>query len=179
MGIDSIPGALESAFPKIIAKAEELGKLIGTSISDAVNGDTQRLILVGSLIGDLIKEGFKLSLRGMTDIAGQFYLEKLESQKYNPISEISRNLGLAEKHKLGAEYQGKKAIRESVESISKNYAEALAFIPQKQGPHPTMRGISYAPASHPSRMVDEKGHRIMFDIKTGIDALNQKLAPQP
>jgi len=42
-----------------------------------------------------------------------------------------------------------------------------------------MRGISYAPASHPSRMVDEKGHRIMFDIKTGIDALNQKLAPQP
>jgi|688.fasta_scaffold218693_2 hypothetical protein len=179
MGIDSIPGALESAFPKIIAKAEELGKLIGTSISDAVNGDTQRLILVGSLIGDLIKEGLKLSLRGMTDIAGQFYLEKLESQKYNPISEISRNLGLAEKHKLGAEYQGKKAIRESIESISKKYAEALAFIPQKQGPHPTMRGISYAPASHPSRMVDEKGHRIMFDIKTGIDALNQKLAPQP
>jgi hypothetical protein len=42
-----------------------------------------------------------------------------------------------------------------------------------------MRGISYAPPGNPSRMVDEKGHRIMFDIKTGIDALNQKLAPQP
>ena len=42
-----------------------------------------------------------------------------------------------------------------------------------------MPGISYAPAGHPGQMVDEKGHRIMFDIKQGIEALNQKLSPQP
>jgi hypothetical protein len=182
MGVDSMPGALESVFPKIIAKAEELGKLIGNTISDAVNGDSQRLILVGSLIGDLIKEGFKLSLRGITDIAGQFYLDNLESQKYNPTGAVSRKLGLAEKHKLGAEYQMKVAMKKSAQEISKKYAEALALptvLPQKSGAHPNMRGVSYAPEDHPSQMLDEKGHRIMFDIKTGIDALNQKLAPQP
>jgi hypothetical protein len=179
MGVDSMPGALESVFPKIIAKAEELGTLIGQTIADAVNGDSQRLIVVGSLIGDLIKEGLKLSLRGITDIAGQFYLDTLESQKYNPYGAVSRKLGLAEKHKLGAEYQMKRSIGESTRSIKDKYAEALAFIPQKSGPHPNMPGVSYAPARHPSQMVDEKGHRIMFDIKQGIDALNQKLSPQP
>jgi hypothetical protein len=179
MGVDSMPGALESVFPKIIAKAEELGTLIGQTIADAVNGDSQRLIVVGSLIGDLIKEGFKLSLRGITDIAGQFYLDTLESQKYNPYGAVSRKLGLAEKHKEGAEYGMKGSVRESAASISKTYAEALAFIPQKSGPHPNMPGVSYAPKGYPGITVDEKGHRIMFDIKTGIDALNQKLAPQP
>ena len=182
MGIDSLPGALESVFPKIIAKAEELGKLIGNTISDTVNGDSQRLIMVGSLIGDLIKEGFKLSLRGMTDIAGQFYLDTLESQKYNPLGAISRELGGAEKHKLGAEYQMKQAMSQSSDLIMKKYAEALALptaLPQKSGAHPNMPGVSYAPAGHPSQMVDEVGHRIVFDIKRGIDGLNQKLAPQP
>jgi hypothetical protein len=179
MGVDSMPGALESVFPKIIAKAEELGTLIGQTIADAVNGDSQRLIVVGSLIGDLIKEGFKLSLRGITDIAGQFYLDTLESQKYNPYGAVSRKLGLAEKHKAGAEYGMKGSVRESAASISEKYAEALAFIPQKSGPHPNMPGVSYAPKGYPGITVDEKGHRIMFDIKTGIDSLNQKLAPQP
>jgi len=179
MGVDSMPGALESVFPKIIAKAEELGKLIGQTIADAVNGDSQRLIVVGSLIGDLIKEGFKLSLRGITDIAGQFFLDFIESQKYNPQGVVSRKLGLAEKHKIGSQYQMEGSLRESAASIKEKYAEALAFIPQKSGPHPNMPGVSYAPEGYPGRMVDEKGHRIMFDIKTGIDALNQKLAPQP
>jgi hypothetical protein len=179
MGVDSMPGALESVFPKIIAKAEELGTLIGQTIADAVNGDSQRLIVVGSLIGDLIKEGFKLSLRGITDMAGQFYLDTLESQKYNPYGAVSRKLGLAEKHKVGAEYGMEGSLRESAASIKEKYAEALAFIPQKTGPHPNMPGVSYAPEGYPGRMVDEKGHKIMFDIKTGIDALNQKLSPQP
>jgi hypothetical protein len=183
MGIDSLPGALESVFPKIIAKAEELGKLIGNTISDTVNGDNQRLIMVGSLIGDLIKEGFKISLRGMTDIAGQFYLDTLESQKYNPLGAASRKFGGSEKHRLGAEYQMKIEIGKSSAAIIKKYEEALALPPvppQESGSDAAAnrRGWIHA-AGHPSQMGDEVGHRIMFDIKRGIDGLNQKLAPQP
>jgi hypothetical protein len=179
---DGLKIALDAAntkLPELMAKFAEFGTLIGQTIADAVNGDSQRLIVVGSFIGDLIKEGFKLSLRGITDMAGQFYLDTLESQKYNPYGAVSRKLGLAEKHKAGAESQMKGSLRESAASIKETYAEALAFIPQKSGPHPNMPGVSYAPKGYPGIMVDEKGHRIMFDIKTGIDALNQKLAPQP
>jgi len=179
---DGLKVALDAAntkLPELLAKFAEFGTMIGKTISDAVNGDSQRLIVVGSFIGDLIKEGLKLSLRGITDMAGQFYLDTLESQKYNPYGAVSRKLGLAEKHKIGAESQMKGSVRESAASIKEKYAEALAFIPQKTGPHPNMPGVSYAPEGYPGRMVDEKGHKIMFDIKTGINALNQKLAPQP
>jgi len=182
---DGLKIALDAAntkLPELLAKFTEFGTLIGNTISDAVNGDSQRLIMVGSLIGDLIKEGFKLSLRGITDIAGQFFLDFLESQKFNPSGAVSRKLGLAEKHKIGSQYQIEGSLRESAASIKEKYAEALALptaLPQRSGPHPRMPGVSYAPEGYPGRMVDEKGHRIMFDIKTGIDSLNKKLAPQP
>jgi len=174
--------AANTKLPELLAKFTEFGTLIGNTISDAVNGDSQRLIMVGSLIGDLIKEGFKLSLRGITDIAGQFFLDFLESQKFNPSGAVSRKLGLAEKHKIGSQYQIEGSLRESAASIKEKYAEALALptaLPQRSGPHPRMPGVSYAPEGYPGIMVDEKGHRIMFDIKTGIDSLNKKLAPQP
>jgi hypothetical protein len=185
IGIDSLPGSVESIFPKIIAKAEELGKLIGNAIQDTVNGDRQRLMMVGSLIGDLIIEGLKLSLRGATNILGQLYLDTAEKHKDRPmnvIGKVSSYFGGAEMHRAGAEYQNKMALSESLKLISEKYAEALALptvLPQKSGAHPNMPGVSYAPAGHPSQMVDEVGHRIMFDIKRGIDGLNQKLSPQP
>jgi hypothetical protein len=182
MGIDSLPGALESVFPKIIAKAEELGKLIGNTISDTVNGDSQRLIMVGSLIGDLIKEGFKISLRGMTDIAGQFYLDTLESQKFNPLGAVSRKFGGSEKHKMGAEYQMSQAISESSALIAQKYAEALALPtiqPQRSGAHPTMPGWDYAPQGSNTRNFDKDGIMVMHSINRGIESLNQKLSPQP
>jgi hypothetical protein len=62
---------------------------------------------------------------------------------------------------------------------STEYQNALNQSLQKTGPHPNMKGVSYAPAGYHTNMTDEKGYRIMFDIKTGIDGLNQKLAPQP
>ena len=181
MGVDSMPGALESVFPKIIAKAEELGKLIGSTISDAVNGDTQRLVMIGELIGTLLTEGVKLSTRGITDRIGQNFLECNEGMKYNPIGAISRKYDLSEKHRIGADYQRKVAIRKSANSISQKYRDAIE-LPRAQpmyGPHPRFPGFSYAPPDDTGNMVDDEGHRIMIDIKTGIDALNQKLAPQP
>jgi hypothetical protein len=73
-------------------------------------------------------------------------------------------------------------LSDFMQEMKLRYGEAIALptaLPQKSRPHPNMPGVSYAPEGYPGRMVDEKGHRIMFDIKTGIDALNQKLAPQP
>jgi hypothetical protein len=182
MGIDSIPGALESVFPKIIAKAEELGKLIGSTIEDAVHGDTQRLVMIGELIGTLLTEGVKLSARGITDIIGQNFLEWTESRAYDPtsvglIGAISRKYDLSEQHRIGADYQRKVAIRKSANSISKKYRDAIE-LPRAQpmyGPHPRFPGFSYATPDDTGNMVDDKGHRIMIDIKRGIDALNQKL----
>lgn len=172
--------AVNTKLPQLMAKFAEFGTLIGKTISEAVQGDSQRLVMIGELIGTLLTEGVKLSTRGISDIIGQKFLESQEGMKFSGVGAVSRMIGGSELHRKGAEFQRKKAIRESAESISQQYRAAIE-LPRAQltGPHPTMRGVSYAPAGHPGQMVDEKGHRIMFDIKQGIDDLNLKLSPIP
>lgn len=55
-GFDSLPGALESVFPRVVEIAGQLGRDIGTAISDAVQGDTTRLVAIGQFIGSVISE---------------------------------------------------------------------------------------------------------------------------
>ena len=53
-GFNAIPGMLENIFPQLKAKAESAGRLIGTGISEAVNGDFERLKAIGKFIGDVL-----------------------------------------------------------------------------------------------------------------------------
>jgi hypothetical protein len=82
-GIDSIPGALENVFPKMIAKAEELGTLIGKTIEETVGGDTTRLVKIGELIGTAIGGGIMIGLRAIAREGAQAFWEILEDT--NPI----------------------------------------------------------------------------------------------
>ena len=168
--------AANTKLPQLMAKFSEFGTLIGKTISDAVNGDLTRFFMIGSMIGDAIGGGLKMVFSEAWQEIGN-----VMNQRKNWIT------GEVNPDDLKQQEQDRQYLRESmgtelIDKIRTKYAEALALptaLPQMSGPHPHMRGISYAPDGHPSRMVDEKGHRIMFDIKTGIDALNQKLAHQP
>jgi len=56
-GFNSLPAALESVFPAVSAKASQLGSIVGTSLAQAINGETANLISIGNLIGGLIGDG--------------------------------------------------------------------------------------------------------------------------
>lgn len=182
MGVDSIPGALESVFPKIIAKAEELGKLIGKTIADAVNGDFTRFFMIGSMIGDLIKEGLKFSLRGLTDTAGQSLLDYISTgSKFDPISAYAREEKLSKKHRIGAKYQMQVEIKKSARMLSEKYAEALAL------PDASARDLGRVPGmpvpgypkyeyASPGKESDALiyGHAVRL-----IESIDRKLSPQP
>jgi hypothetical protein len=58
-GFANIPAALESVFPQIKAKAEELGQFIGSAIGESIAGDHVKFIAIGELIGDLIGGAMK------------------------------------------------------------------------------------------------------------------------
>jgi hypothetical protein len=58
-GFAKIPNALESVFPQIKAKAEELGQFIGSAIGESIAGDHVKFIAIGELIGDLIGGAMK------------------------------------------------------------------------------------------------------------------------
>ena len=61
-GLRDALDAMNDGIPKVNAAATEMGKQIGMGISEAVNGDTERLIGIGKVIGVAIKEGMKISL---------------------------------------------------------------------------------------------------------------------
>jgi hypothetical protein len=58
-GFAKIPAALESVFPQIKAKSEELGQFIGSAIGESIAGDHVKFIAIGELIGDLIGGAMK------------------------------------------------------------------------------------------------------------------------
>jgi hypothetical protein len=168
--------AINTKLPQLMAKFTQFGSLIGKTIQDAVNGDLTRFFMIGSMMGEAIGGGLKMVFSEAWQEIGN-----IMNQRKNWIT------GEVNPDDLRQQEKDRQYLRESIggeiiEKIRKQYAEAVALptaLPQKSGAHPNMPGVSYAPANHPSQMVDEKGHRIMFDIKRGIDALNQKLAPQP
>ena len=174
MGIDSVPGALENAFPAIIAKAEELGKLFGMTIEETVNGDTKRLVMIGELIGDLILSGIKISLSRLSDVAGQSFLEMQEAIPVSGMGIASNILNLSEMHEKGAEVGRTRLIRESAESISQKYRQAVEMPPPaKQGPVPGAPGYRYAQHDEPATIMgDERVVRI-------LETIERNLAPVP
>ena len=174
-GFNAIPGMLENVFPRFRAKAEQMGKLFGTAMIEAVNGDSQRLLMIGSLMGDLLKEGMKLSLRGAANSFGQFYLDTAEGMKYSPVGAISRHFGGAEKHRLGAEYGNRIAMGEASRSISERYREALAMGPR--GVVPNAPEFRYGRGNEPVTL-NELGQGMVRIVKVA-ESIDRRLAPQP
>jgi hypothetical protein len=181
---DGLKIALDAAntkLPQLMAKFAEFGTLIGKTIADAVSGDLTRFFMIGSMIGEAVMEGMKLVIQSQWVKLGQFMNREILGGTEFFTTEKSRA-----RDKVKDEADRKRLLEgglsDFIEKMKSQYAEAIALptaLPQRSVPHPNMPGVSYAPEGYPGITVDEKGHRIMFDIKTGIDALNQKLAPQP
>lgn len=182
MGIDSMPGALESVFPKIIAKAEELGKLIGTAIQDAVNGDLSRFIMIGSIIGEAIYGGTKIALgqlflgigqqikKELFDIRGTRYYMTDEQKSLESKAE-------QEDRRMVLQYRAE----ELMSSIRSRYGEALALppaLPQSSGVsfNQPVPGYPRYVFSDPNKESDALiyGHAVRL-----IESIDRKLSPQP
>ena len=182
MGIDSMPGALESVFPKIIAKAEELGKLIGTAIQDAVNGDLSRFIMIGSIIGEAIYGGTKIALgqlflgigqqikKELFDIRGTRYYMTDEQKSLESKAE-------QEDRRMVLQYRAE----ELMSSIRSRYGEALALppaLPQSSGfsLNQPVPGYPRYAFSDPNKESDALiyGHAVRL-----IESIDRKLSPQP
>jgi hypothetical protein len=179
MGIDSLPGALESVFPKIIAKAEELGKLIGNTIQDAVNGNLTRFFMVGSMIGEVLLEGMKIILEQGSVKLGQYIKREIfaGASKYMKTDEEKAAEAKAEKEERRSVLQYR--AQEFMEEIRTQYAEAINLptsLPQKTGDVPQAPGIRHAAQSW---SILEDGTIILSDVVNELRLVNQKLSPQP
>jgi hypothetical protein len=167
-GFTSIPDVIENVFPKIEKKAAEMGKLFGTAISEAVNGDAERFIMIGSLIGDLIKQGTYFAIRGTgNELVGSF-LKGQESFKYNPVGAMSKKLGVAEQFEEGSDFSMRSDMGVALRGLKQKYDATVSMPPPQKAIEDTSgNAIKYENESY-----RERQYRI-------LESINRKLSPQP
>ena len=165
---DGLKIALDAAntkLPQLMAKFAEFGTLIGKTISEAVNGDLQRLVSIGELIGTAISGGMQIGIKSAGRDIAQSFFEMLEN--INPIR----------KTKLGSQ-QGKfsTAISENKTDVRSEEIAALVEVLRPMVnlvKNPIPSGYRPAGANEPATMMD--GNRVVRIL----DSIDQKLSPQP
>ena len=126
-GLKTALDAMNEGIPKMNDLATEMGQQLGSAISEAVNGDTDRFVAIGVLIGTAIKEGLKVSASAITGEIGEFIINKTSAQKFSPGGALFRAIGANEKIKLGNEFQNKANLREAAANIQRSYAGVTAI----------------------------------------------------
>jgi len=165
---DGLKIALDAAntkLPQLMAKFAEFGTLIGKTISEAVNGDLQRLVSIGELIGTAISGGMQIGIKSVGREIAQSFFEMLEN--INPIR----------KTKLGSQ-QGKfsTAISENKTDVRREEIAALVEVLRPMVnlvKNPIPSGYRSAGANEPATMMD--GNRVVRIL----ESIDQKLSPQP
>jgi hypothetical protein len=171
--------AVNTKLPQLLAKFTEFGKLIGNTISDAVDGDFVRFFMIGSMIGEVIMEGINLTTKSQFLKLGQFVRREVfgglagEIEKYTkPEKMVQRE----EKDRKDRQFMQEYELGVFVSNMKERYAEAIKLptAPERQ------KSVYLGPMGNENFPDDWKSNnKIMLDIKTGIDGLNQKLSPQP
>ncbi len=61
-GVKTGLDAISNGLPQFEGKFREAGKMMGNAITDAVNGDAEKFVAIGTFIGDALSTGIKLAL---------------------------------------------------------------------------------------------------------------------
>jgi len=80
-GFNQLPAALEAQFPAMSAKAADMGKMIGGSISQAIAGDSTNLMAIGKLIAELIGNIFNATLEQVIMQPTSAFVRMLDSME--------------------------------------------------------------------------------------------------
>jgi tape measure domain-containing protein len=167
--------AMGEGIPKLEGKATEMGNLLGMSISDAVNGDITRFVMIGSIIGDAIGGGMKIAFEEARQELGN-----IMNQRKNWITGEVNPEDLRKQEK-DRQYLRESMVSELIEKISTQYKDAIE-LPSKAVPRmvPGAEGFRYAQPNEPATIMNgERVVNILSDAVRELQAVNQKLSYQP
>ena len=127
-GLKIAVDAMNNGIPKLQGIAASMGSMIGLGISEAVNGDTERLVKIGMMIGEAIKSGINIGMTSTWLNLGEKTAKFMED--INPI----RKMGLASDESKGSAYISKNKgsvakdqIREAADAIRQSFMDVQAF----------------------------------------------------
>lgn len=124
-GVNKGLDALNMGLPQFENKFREAGQMMGNAITDAVNGDTEKFIAIGTFIGKALSEGIKIALtKGFLE-ATQAAFKGLED--INPIrmipgvggsSRISETIGAGKEQVYSGQLQdAAEAMRGAIQTL--------------------------------------------------------------
>ena len=159
--------AMSSGIPKVQGLATDMGNVIGLGISEAVNGDTDRLVGVGVLIGELIGGGIKIGMSEAWQSIGGFM-----NQRKNWITGEVHPDDLKQQDS-DKKYMRRELVRELVESLQAGMRELTPSKDEITDPRgrgvPGQPGWEYAREGQPATIMDgERVVRILESIDQSL-----------
>jgi len=139
--------AMANRLPEFNDAARKMGITLGDGITQAINGDAEKLIAIGKFIGELIKEGLKVALVATgTEAAGQL-LEG--ATRFTPQGMAARaffgdkriDAGVETLQGYGREQTGIDAAR-AIGRVRSNFQETFGYGP-KDAVIPGVGGTQY------------------------------------
>lgn len=168
--------AMNNGIPKLQGMATQMGKQVGLGIAEAVEGDTDRLVAIGVMIGKAMKGGIKVGLTAATMELGEGWWKFLED--VNPIRQIpgmdSPENRTSEYIKKGKGGVVKDQMAEAIEAIRAEFANIRNTQPTR-GTIPGRPDLRYAQPNEPTILryeMDGKMIRV-------LESIDLRLAPQP
>ena len=132
--------AIEEMQPKI----KEAATGIFTAIFEAVNGDSEKLIMVGKMIGDLIKEGVKISGLSIGKEVAKSFTGLLQPEFFKQLTQLAGFQTTSEQIATIADPTIKSETEKSLNSIRENYATLMQQLNQpSQSQQP--QAVNYTP----------------------------------
>lgn len=169
---DGFKTALDAAnqnIPKLMAKITQMGKMLGMTIQDAVNGDLERFKAIGKLIGDVISAGAVAAFQaGSTSIVegSVNYLKK------NLVDPLGRNGEMSESEKYrGASFKELFDAQMTIREVG-SQSQSLQQM-GKRGIVPNAPEFVYAQPGEPATIMN--GERVVRALETIV----RHVSPQP
>lgn len=139
--------AMSDGIPKLAEAATDMGQVVGKGITEAIEGDSDKLIAVGYFIGETIALGMKAGMKIGGREAAQSFWTLLED--YNPIRKLP---GMAAQPKFSTAFEegkreaGKDDIREMLEQTRTSFEQLrnMGNIGKVGGEVPGQPGWQYA-----------------------------------
>ena len=154
-GFNSLPGKFEGAFQQLKTKAGELGSILASAISDSINGNFEKFIAIGELIGTAVFSGYINLIKKELRYIGAGALAPF---------------GLGGVALSAAQVMGKEDNRQLANSL-----RSAAGNIRTTGLVPGAPGFRYAQEGESSIYSDGNGNKVIEVLKS----IDNKLSPQP
>ena len=179
---DGLKDALDAAtefIPKFKEKMTTAGQIIGSAISDAVDGNGEIFMEMGLLIGEIVKQGFLAGLQGVGEAAAQPLLKGLKGTQ---LGAIARGLTFGKSDKFIDEQSAQIGrgsqigARENMSQIIADAYDRFDRIRSLSDESRFNRGLS---TSQGTGVISPLGHEYSKEQVELLRLINEKMSPQP